>query len=133
MFLTFYSDSGPVLYKTRYHFSNVSFLRRLYWSNCEMFFSANVHGKNSADGIGGSVKKIARLEAKRRYTLNQILTPYDLLSWANSGIPSIDFKYVPVTVIEDLSKKLERRFKRAVAIPGTRSFHSYRATKIPDN
>ena len=61
-----------------------------------------------------------------------MLTPYDLFLWAKSSIPSIEFIYVPATVIEDLSKKLERRFKRAVAIPGTRSFHSFRATKIPE-
>ena len=96
------------------------------------FFSASGHGKNSADGIGGTVKKLARLEAKRRDTTGQMLTPFDLFFWAKTAIPSIEFIYVPAAAdIEEWTRKLERRFKRAVAIPGTRSFHCYVATRKP--
>jgi len=50
------------------------------------FFSGPGHGKIVADAVGGAVKKLARLEAKRRHISNQILMPLDLLYWAKSGL-----------------------------------------------
>ena len=61
-----------------------------------------------------------------------MLTPFDLFFWAKTAIPSIEFIYVPAAAdIEEWTRKLERRFKRAIAIPGTRSFHCYVATRKP--
>ena len=108
---------GPPIIKTGtilpiYHFSMLTSLVYLRSG----FFSASGHGKNSADGIGGTVKKLARLEAKRRDTTGQMLTPFDLFFWAKTAIPSIEFIYVPAAAdIEEWTRKLERRFKRAIA------------------
>jgi hypothetical protein len=60
-----------------------------------------------------------------------MLTPMDLFNWANTAIPNIEFIFVSAAKIEELSKKLERRFKRAIAITGTRSFHSFITTTRP--
>jgi hypothetical protein len=94
-------------------------------------FLASGHGKNSADGIGGAVKKLARLEAKRRHVTEQMLTPLDLFNWTKAAISAIECIYVPAAEIEEWSKKLERKFKRAVTISGTRSFHGYETTATP--
>ena len=48
-----------------------------------------------------------------------------------TAIPNIEFIFVSAAKIEELSKKLERRFKRAIAITGTRSFHSFITTTRP--
>jgi hypothetical protein len=60
-----------------------------------------------------------------------MLTPMDLFNWAKTAIPNIEFIFVSAAKIEEWSKSLERRFKRAIAITGTRSFHSFTTTTRP--
>ena len=128
--LLFFSDGGPAHYKNRHNFANLSFFKLDFNGLiAKWFFSGSGHGKNAADGVGGTVKKLARLEAKRRHVTNQMLTPFDLFVWAKKAIPAIEFIYVPAADIEKWTRKLERRLKRAVAIPGTRSFHCYQPTE----
>ena len=86
----FFSDGGPVHYKNCINFAifNPSLIKliRLIKLIAHWFFSGPVHGKIVADAVGGAVKKLARLEAKRRHISNQILMPLDLLYWAKSGL-----------------------------------------------
>ena len=49
-------------------------------------FFASGHGKSACDGIGGTLKRLARLASLQCHSTNQITTPIDLFNWANDNV-----------------------------------------------
>ncbi|KZS06523.1 Cc8L18.2-like protein [Daphnia magna] len=123
--IIFFSDRGPAHCKNKYHFANLSMFKNDFGIMAEWHFWATCHGKNACDGIGGTVKHLARRASLQRPIDNQILRPSDLLSWASESIEGIKFFYVNQSEIDVNSEKLLSRFEKSVTIKGTHKLHCF--------
>lgn len=88
-----------------------------------MAFFATSHGKGPCDGIGGTVKRLAR-RASLQGAVN-IQTPLTLFEWCRENVENIKSFFVSTIEIRENKKQLENRFKSARPIRGTQSFHSF--------
>jgi hypothetical protein len=62
--------------------------------SAEWHFFVTSHGKGPADGIGGTVKRLAAKTSLQKVYTNQIQTPHDLFNCCSSNIHNITFFYV---------------------------------------
>ncbi|KZR97051.1 Cc8L18.2-like protein, partial [Daphnia magna] len=86
-------------------------------------FWATCHGKNACDGVGGTVKRLAR---RASLQLSLILTPLDLYNWAVDNIPGIEFVYVTKYIIAADAERLSNKLNSVkLAITGTQKYHFY--------
>jgi hypothetical protein len=93
-----------------------------------MAFFATSHGKGPCDGIGGTIKRLARRKSLQSVNNSQedIQTPVALFNFANSNIENIKFFYVSADSISDNGEQLKSRFENAKPLPGTQSFHKFK-------
>ena len=121
----YFSDGSASQYKNRKNFINLCHHEAEFGVPAEWHFSATSHGKGACDGVGGTVKRLAaRVSLQRPYD-QQIMTPRQLFDWAAENVPATFFQYCS---LEDYKKEeifLEKRFKQARTIPGTRRLHSF--------
>jgi hypothetical protein len=60
----------------------------------EWHFFVTSHGKSACDGVGGTLKRLAaKASLQRRYN-DQMMTPYQLYEWAQTGIHNLNFYFV---------------------------------------
>lgn len=85
-------------------------------------FWATRHGKNACDGVGGSVKRLAR---RAFIQLSLILTPMNLYHWAVENIPGIEFVYVTREDISADAERLSNWLESALVIHGTQKYHCF--------
>ena len=52
---------------------------------CEWHFFGTSHGKNSCDGIGGTVKRAVAMASLKRFLENQILSAQDMYSFLTNS------------------------------------------------
>ena len=123
----YFSDGAGSQYKNRKNFANLSCHFSDFGLDAEWNFFASCHGKNACDGIGGTVKRLAARASLQRPFDNQILTAHDLYEWADKSLPNITVFWVSSNnVNENFESCLEDRFEKAITIPGTQSFNSFR-------
>jgi hypothetical protein len=91
-------------------------------------FFASGHGKSACDGIGGTVKRLARLASLSGQSINTALEFYEFV---DQNIKNIIPFYASSDEIEKVieAKSLEERYARSKTIPQTRQAHKY----VPDN
>ncbi|XP_045024477.1 uncharacterized protein LOC116922580 isoform X1 [Daphnia magna] len=118
----FFSDGGPAHYKNRFNFANLSLFESDHGVPAVWHFWATCHGKNACDGVGGTVKRLAR---RASLPLSLILTPLDLYNWAVDNLPGIEFVYVTKDIIAADAERLFNRLNSALAITGTQKYHFY--------
>ena len=99
----FFSDSGPAHYKNRFNFANLSLFESDHGVPAVWHFWATCHGKNACDGVGGTVKRLAR---RASLQLSLILNPLDLYNWAMDNITGIEFIYVTKDIIAADAERL---------------------------
>lgn len=95
-----------------------------FGATAECHFFATCHGKGACDGIGGTVKRLARQASLQR---KLITNAKELHDWAVKEIKGIEFMYISTGEIEQhVSKyKLKKRHEEASTIAGTRSHHAF--------
>ena len=88
---------------------------------------ATSHGKSPCDGIGGIIKREAANASLRAATSNQILSPYDLYSWAENNIKGVKMLFISSNDIESHTNNFDlvERYNTFKTIPGTRSYHCF--------
>ena len=91
----------------------------------EWHFFATSHGKLAADGIAGTVKRMATKASLKRPYQDQILTPNQLCQFALQEIKGIHFSHATLQEHKDEADFLAERFNYSRTVPGTRSFHSF--------
>lgn len=85
-------DGAASKYKNCKNFYNLCLHETDYGIKCEWHFFATSHGKCPCDGIGGTVKRMAR-DASLKQSI--ITTPEMLYNWlVKSSIKNINFSYV---------------------------------------
>lgn len=93
--------------------------------NAEWHFFASCHGKSACDGIGGTLKRLARLASLQRNVNSQITTPQHLFQWASDNVTGIKCFYVSSELVSLNEQSIEKRMNEAIAVKGTRSFHYF--------
>ena len=122
----YFSDGCAAQYKNRFNFVNICRHLQDFGVECEWHFFGTSHGKNSCDGIGGTVKRATARESLTRTHHDQILTAkgmYDFLS--QKFVSNIHFMFVSDADVMSVAESLRERFSRTVAVKGTKSFHRF--------
>lgn len=92
--------------------------------DAEWHFFATCHGKSACDGIGGTVKRLARLASLQRGVNDQITTPKQLFDWATANL-EIKCFYVTSTEVKANEALINERMQNEIAVSGTRKFHCF--------
>ena len=120
--IVYFSDGAGSQYKNFKNFNNLMHHSEDFGIKASWNFYATSHGKNTCDGIGGTVKRLAS-----RHSLqgNMIKTAQDLFTFCNDNIHSVTSIYVPSREVVEQSKLLESRHSGAPKVPGCRDAHRF--------
>lgn len=122
----YFSDGCAGQYKNKYNFMNLSLHEKDFTIKAQWSFFATSHGKTECDGIGGTVKRLARKASLQRPLQDQILTTTTFYQFCISTISKINFHFISKDSTDLIRRQLEKRFENLNTLPGTRSFHNYR-------
>ena len=127
--IMYWSDGAAGQYKNCKNFQNLLKHEEDFGVAAEWHFFATSHGKSPCDGIGGTVKRLARSASLQATVSGHIVTPNQLFDWANAHIPGVQFFYVESNAVETLFLTvLANRFKDLKTVPGTRTHHCFRVS-----
>ncbi|KAG1670077.1 Regulating synaptic membrane exocytosis protein 2 [Nymphon striatum] len=127
--IMYWSDGAASQYKNYKNLQNLLKHKEDFGITAEWHFFATAHGKSPCDGIGGTVKRLARAASLQATVSRHILTPLQLYEWAKAHISGIHFFYIISHVVEDnFQHVLESRFRSLKTVPGTRTHHCFRVT-----
>jgi hypothetical protein len=87
----YFSYGASAQYKNKNSSINLCHHNTDFGINAEWHFFATSHGKDTCDGAGFTIKRLA---ARSSLQHHQILTPAQLYSWAKEHLPSIHVQYV---------------------------------------
>ncbi|GBN82841.1 hypothetical protein AVEN_124869-1 [Araneus ventricosus] len=88
-------------------------------------FFATSHGKTECDGIGGTVKRLARKQSLQQHLDRQITTTNELFEFCKVNIANITFQHISKEAVDSTSLILVSRLKDTQTLPGTRLFHNF--------
>lgn len=120
----YFTDGSGAQYKNKKNFANLCAHFDDFQLEAEWHFFASCHGKSACDGIGGTIKRLARLASLQRGLNDQITTPKQLFDWATGSV-EIKCFYVTTDEVKENETRISERMQSAIAIRGTRSFHCY--------
>jgi hypothetical protein len=125
--IKYWSDGAASQYKNCKNLQNLVKHEDDFGITAEWHFFATSHGKSPCDGIGGTVKRLARAASLQATVTGHILMPYQLFQWAKAHVPGINFFYVDSNAVEhNFVHILEDRFRDLKTVPGTRTHHCFR-------
>lgn len=123
--IIYVSDGAKQHFKNRYNIQNLAY----HVSDCgipaEWHFHVTAHGKGAHDGLGATLKILARKYSLQTSSINSILTAEQLYSWAKQNLENITVYYYSQSDHTKSTRHLKRRFDRAPAIPRIQSNHSF--------
>ena len=120
--IIYFSDGASAQYKNKKKFINLTHHRQDFGLVAEWHFFPTSHGKGACDGLGGTLKRLAARTSLQRIN-NPIQTPRELFEWAVTALPKMSLKFVEKKEYIEEEKKLEARFKKALTVKGTLSYH----------
>lgn len=123
--IIYFSDGCGGQYKNCKNFKNLCLHQKDFGIKAEWHFFATSHGKSACDGVGGTVKRLAKKATLQGSSDQQIRTPLELYDWANKNIKGINFIYCTADEYETESENLKTRFETAKTLPGTQKHHSF--------
>ena len=87
-------------------------------------FFATSHGKNSCDGIGGTIKRAVQ-RASLQSPQHPILDALTAFQFCTKSVKKVDFEFIASSKLQELRKSASARYQRASIIPGTREYHHF--------
>ena len=90
--LYYFTDGAPQQYKNKKNFINITHHSEDFGVHAEWHFFATAHGKGACDGIGGTIKRLARRACIQNPNI-LIKTPKQLFEWANENVDGIECLY----------------------------------------
>ena len=121
----YFTDGCGGQYKNCKNFLNLCNHEKYFDISAEWCFFATSHGKNSCDGIGGSVKRtVARASLQRPFE-SQILSAEAVFQFCLEKMPAIKFEFLESATLVCIRATEAKRYKLAKTIPGTMGFHSF--------
>lgn len=127
--ISYFTDGAAAQFKNKKSFANLLNHERDFGMIAEWHFFATSHGKGPSDGVGGCVKRLARLASLKMGSGEQMLNAEDLFEWAKRNIPSVHFVLCTQVDYDFHKRNLSSRFASAETVKWTKSFH----TVIPIN
>ena len=91
-----------------------------------LFFHLSWQDKTAADGVAGTLKRLATKYSLQHPDGNQILNAKQLFEFAVREIKEVCFCYVTSNEHREEADLLHDRFDRSKTIPGTQKFHSFK-------
>ena len=116
----YFSDGAAAQYKNCKNFVNLTMHDADFGVKAEWHFFATAHGKSPCDGIGGTLKRLAK-QASLRGTL--IETPLQFYHYLQANVTGTHVEYFLKTDWIKESETLHPRFAAARTVPGTRNVH----------
>jgi len=83
------------------------------------------HGKQSCDGIGGTVKRLVTKASLQHNFNNQILNAHSMFEFCRGNIQHIMFFFVTKDEVLEARQRMVKRFEGTQAGPGTQSYHQF--------
>jgi hypothetical protein len=125
--ISYVTDGCAAQYKNHKNFMNLLHHKSDFGISAQHHFFASGHGKSACDGIGGTVKRLAR---QASLSGKSIKTAIDFSEFVEQNMKSIIPFYVSSEQIETIIEThcLEERYARSKTIPQTRQAHKY----VPD-
>ena len=118
-----FTDGAASQYKNCKNFTNLLFRKENFGVEGEWHFFATSHGKGPCDGIGGTIKRLARRASLQNEITIQ--TPLALFLWCNSNIENIKCFFVSSDDISQTEIALGSRFISSKTLPGTQKIHCF--------
>ena len=130
------TDGCAAQFKNCKQFANTVMHTEDFGHPAEWFFSPTGHGKNSVDGINGTLKHTARLESLRQGDRNTITSAEGFFKFMQNYHTKKGRTHEAMPMMmsaEDLQEikddeTLKKRWARAVQIKGTLGYHAF----LPD-
>jgi hypothetical protein len=123
--IMYFSDGCAGQYKNHKNFINLCYHKNDFGIEAEWHFFATSHGKGPCDGVGGTVKRLAKKASLQRPYEDQIQNPLDLYKFAKTDLPTIYCQYATIDEYSHAKLFLEKRFLESKTIAGTRGLHSF--------
>lgn len=123
--IKYFTDGAASQYKNKKNFANICCHFDDFGLLAEWHFFASCHGKSACDGIGGTIKRLARLYSLQRTSSNHLSTPKELYDWANGNIEGIKCFYVDKETVAQRARKIKPRMDLALPVKGTRGMHCF--------
>lgn len=120
--IIYVSDGASSQYKNIFNFYNLLLHYSTYKIEAEWHFFATSHGKSACDGIGGTVKRLARRASLLKKDIGDAKKMYD---WALIGMQNTNFAFFSTKDYEASVSKLKPILEKAVTIQGTLGYHSF--------
>lgn len=122
MKLYYFSDGAVSQFKNKKNFVNINYHKADFGVDCEWNFFAPSHGKGPSDGIGGTIKRTARLASLRTVDDSLFNNPEEFFKWCKfkSNIKSVQFDYVSKLEYTSTKKLLNNRFCNISTVKNTR-------------
>ena len=122
--ITYFSDGCATQYKNCKNLINLCYHKEDFGIPAEWHFFATSHGKGPCDGVGGTVEA-AKASLQHPYH-DQIMTTYQLYTFAKENIHGISFEYLTANDWQIEYTILKERFSNAKTIPGTQKLHCFK-------
>ena len=122
--IEYFSDGCAGQYKNFKNFVNLCLHQQDLNMSATWSFFATSHGKGPCDGIGGSVKRLARLESLRRE--RNFLDTFDrLYKFCTENIGNVMFFKISAGEMATRRPSIDARFQAGSTVAGTQSYHHF--------
>ena len=124
-----FSDGCAEQYKNYKHMINLCGHEKEFGFPAVWNFFATSHGKGPCDGIGGTIKRLARDESLRR-TKNTINNFQAFTEFCLGNFENIKFFVLTSDHLQSERPQMEDKYAAGKTVPGTRSFHQIIPTGV---
>lgn len=121
--IKYFSDGAPQQYKNKKNFINILHHYEDFGISAEWNYFATAHGKGACDGVGGTLKRVARRYSLQQGTRSEILTAEQLYKWANEHLENYNVFFCSTNDYDSAALFLKDRLQLCKTIKGTLGFH----------
>lgn len=120
----YFSDGCAGQYKNYKNFMNLCLHEQELGMPATWSFFATSHGKGPCDGIGGTVKRLARHESLRRE--KDFLNTFEkLYKYCEDEIKGVEFFRISADQMDQRRPVINKRFEGGSTVSGTQSYHHF--------
>ena len=120
------SDGCAAQYKNRKNFINLCHHAEDFDVQAEWHFFATSHGKTAADGVAGTIRRLATKASLQRPNKSQIMNTKQLYEFAMKEIAGMCFCYVTNEEYKEEAQLLQERLEKSKTVPGTQKYHCFK-------
>jgi hypothetical protein len=124
--VTYFSDNAGGQYKNYKMIANLCAHSDDFGVWAEWNFFAAGHGKSACDGVGATIKHMAKRATLRHGSAAQIGSAEQLYVWCSMNILNIEAIWLPQFEIEDIVEALKARYDSALPLRGIQKLHHFR-------